>query len=1195
MKNKRRSPWIAGWKIALIWILAAALLVGSWTAGRFFLYEDLLTAFGGGSVQDEENMPETEADKQQNENVDKEPEENTDITVDEVTYAESTAVVPQYLQVFEYTDIRVSDKNSAYQALRDMQAQIGFSDAENEFAEPVISETPYYTFYRFDQMYGGYPVYGRSVILGTNTNGEVNIVSGNYIPLEGVELEVIVTEAEAMKIAEAVYYDVETDEETEKLLSKQPTIYNEGVFCYTYDEIPVLIWKIAISGSLNEGYCYISAVNGSVLQYVPSTYCDQAIGSGIDENGMDRQFPTEKVANNQYILEDTERRIQIYDADGLRKDLEIGSTIIVENGFFLDEDSDEFYTMTGRIESAGEDIARYEIQEVDSDTVINENDPITFYAEIKWGTKLIKIYRDGELLSEGAVFAQHLNGWVEELADSDNVWKDPTHVSAMANVQDICDFWSEVFGRKGYDNFWGPVALVCNALRGYNWDETEVNNTNAITKPFRLGDVSHVTILFGKDMLMDHDAIGHEYMHAVIRFTTALKTDLRMPSTLEEGLADVFGELNEDYAINGVLDNDCDWMHNDNRDLKVPLRTQTPAVYHGENWIFEGEESDVIHKNSTVFSHAMYKMSEGDVEAIECEGIGNHVLAHMLYATLHCVPIDCDFMQFGSVMLRMASNMAKDGMLTLKQVRCVYAALSECGILPVYEVTENSELTFYDLNGDVITDYDMEVTKVNLNEEAIMQYGAYTTVSITGQESYSCSLNVGDQYHVIIRSAQNPEILFDCYLEVVEDGADQADIYTSIIQTYEVINNGGRYVEWQGRTYYWKYSNASFSSSGLYGNYDKTDAANQLINRSDDGTETVIKEANAYGNLYIAAGRIYYEERSGQWKSVLLDGSDEKSHGDRNYIAADAMNGVLIYQNDSDGEFYSEDSQGNTRILSGDRMLADDWPVFLEVHDGSLYYYMTTRQDDGHVNLITCRADIATGETTYQGMKTIECMYDQGVSCDIEFWGDYAYLGYTNVGGSGMFHSHGGIYRMDLTSDEATDVVVSQNSSDALCYSDIAVGADTETGEAKILFYMAEELSSAGMNTHPWIDYNIREHNLETDFVKINELPLIFDGGYARYNGDVVVNKNGEITPSIVISQATLSEYGYTNLDAYDTGAGHAIQYVEVVGEKAYIAIEEIVEDPENSIGWRTAYKRGITVIYETVVGSDELVEVYRY
>ena len=62
-----------------------------------------------------------------------------------------------FLQVNDFSNTVVTDTETAKQALTDMQAQIGFTAVDAEFAEPVLSETPYYNFYRFSQMYSGYP------------------------------------------------------------------------------------------------------------------------------------------------------------------------------------------------------------------------------------------------------------------------------------------------------------------------------------------------------------------------------------------------------------------------------------------------------------------------------------------------------------------------------------------------------------------------------------------------------------------------------------------------------------------------------------------------------------------------------------------------------------------------------------------------------------------------------------------------------------------------------------------------------------------------------------------------------------------------------------------------------------------------------------------------------------------------------
>lgn len=1163
MKKNKKTVWIPLWKIFMIWILAAAIAAGSWTMSRAWIYEDLMTAMDGNGKKEET----AEADDGSEDTI-------LEDTGSESIVLEEKRVQTPYTQVFAYTDRIVNDAVSAMEALKDMQGVIGCENADAEFTTPEISQTQDYNYYRFEQQYESYPVYGRTAILSTSKQGNVNLVTGNYRKLGDMDLKVQVTLEQA---AEAVQQHMMQTIEVEDT-SIVPFVISEGLCIYSYSEIPVLTWKVYGSYG-NEAILYfVAADDGSIIAVQNAIPADETYGTGVDENGNEREFATKQLEEGTYVLRNEERKFTFYNANG-------GNTKVV-NGFLSEWDSDDFYEMDTIVST--ESGVRYKL--------CKNGKEGEYYAEVEIGTNRIRLYENEELISDDAVLVQDIRydllEKVEEPTDADNVWEDAKAVSLAANVQDAWDFYNQMYGRQGYDNQNSPMQLVYNDLKGLTG-----NPDNSFSSTFWFGKNSNSVLRFGANRELTHDLIGHEYTHSNIRFICQLDMQLHETGAIEEGICDVFGELIEDYA-DGTLDNSNDWLHN-TRNLRNPGGSEPdplPEVYKGSHWADSDDADYFAHHNSTVISHAMYLISEGIDGRTDCEGIGNRDLAYLLYYTLHAMPMDTDFSQLAGIMIQVAGNMKSDGYLNARQLRCVYESLAECGILPTYRVDEQAELIFYDADRQPVSEYAIGIGDISIQENgANLLYGSYDMVNVNSSEAFRLNLTENKMYHLIVHDVNNPEMDFECYLDTGAPDVIQMPIDTGLIFQQDVLNNGGRYVSYQGKTYYWKYSGDSYTSSGLYGNYEKTEAVNQLICRTGNGLESVITTENAYGKLFICGDRIFYETRSDGWYSVLLDGSKKKSHGSKKYVAAETTCKVMIYQNQEDGEFYSESMDGTTRKLSADNLVDDEWPTFLAVYEGSLYYYRTARTGEAHVNVVTCRANIQEETAVYQGSKTVECPQDMGISCDIEFDGNQAYLSYTNVGGSGLFHSHGGVYRMQLDADMAITEVVSQNSSDALCYSDIAVGVDAETGGRKLIFHNASEWSEAGINTRPWIESDIREMNLENGFVTNSSLPLILDKGYALHNGNVVVCQKDEVGVSTVISAATLQNKGYTGFDGYSTGNGYAIQYVEVVGDIAYISVEKIEEDPENSIGWRTAYRRAETVIYETRIGSDQLTELYRY
>ena len=957
----------------------------------------------------------------------------------------------------------------------------------------------------------------------------------------------------------------------QKLYEEDTFVFVTELCVYSFTEQPVLTWKVYVDNGEVQEFVFVSAKEGKVVGRVNLVCYEQVMATGDDRNGIEREFPTE-YRDGQYVLEDTKRNIRIANANG-------GKTKVIP-GFLV---NDDFYKYVKDEESE------------------NNSDIITYSVSrglkkdysVKWSPseQKLRLYDGDTVISENVKLTQKLdNSGTTELAvvtNDDTTWDKENAVTVMANVQDTCNFYFDTFGRCGYDDDWG------NTLVSYN----DINNdpTNSIASVFAIGNKfnaeSSLTIRLGVSSTLDHGLIGHEYTHGVIRFSAALSG--REGGVIEEGICDIFGELVEDYAIDGVLNNDCDWIHG-NRNIEIPFyskKDKLPSQYKGENWS-ESSEKDVFdHHNCTVISHALYLMSEGIPERDDCDAIGNQNLAHLLYAALYAMPGDCSFSQFGSVLIRIARNMGEDGLLTAKQVRCVYEALVEADIVPIYRIDDQASVVFYDLDGNVIKDYELVVYPGSVEK---MKNHEYETLVVENLEEYQFDLDADTFYQMVLKDSRDPEMAFSFIVETRKEGEPHAVIYTSIIGTETIINNGGRYVSYNGRTYYWKYNENSYTDTGLFGNFESTEAVNQLICRDASGAEKVIKEAAGEGKLFICAGRIYYQDKSAIWHSVLSDGSDEKMHSDRKYLAADEKTGVMIYFN-SNGALCGEDGDGNVTILSNDSFAPGESVCFLKTEDGYVYYYKVDRVDLARVEIIVIRSNIQNGTVYGLGSFTVESDEGMGITAELEILDDCAYSGYTNIGGSGLFCSHGGVLKMKLNDNTASTKIVSENSSDSLRYDEIHVGVDPETGEKKMLFYNGAEYSSAGTTTHPWIDYDIREMNLDTEFVVQSKLPLIFENGYAFWNGDIVVYKDKQAVLSKIADQQTLASMGYTNFDGYETGDGHAIQYVEVVGDMAYISVEKIEVAPEASIGWRTAYRRVETVVYQTKIGSNQLVELYRY
>ena len=257
-------------------------------------------------------------------------------------------------------------------------------------------------------------------------------------------------------------------------------------------------------------------------------------------------------------------------------------------------------------------------------------------------------------------------------------------VAAMSYAAYSYDFYSDIFGRNGFDNKGGFTSIL------FDTTHPDACSWNNIFEWASNGAYSYLTsIEVGTEQGMAYDVIGHEYTHSVEQSTSSMLCE-RESGAVMEGLSDIFGELIEDYANNATSGNptltgSCDWKH-ESRNISNPEKSKCPAVYKGKYWKEtaefpnEGNNYGYIHNNSTVISHMAYLLSNGMNGASYCEALNNRQIAELYYRTIFMLPVCCSFNQFGRMLLRSAELMYERELLNAKQFTCVLAALNNSGI-----------------------------------------------------------------------------------------------------------------------------------------------------------------------------------------------------------------------------------------------------------------------------------------------------------------------------------------------------------------------------------------------------------------------------------------------------------------------------------------------------------------------------------
>lgn len=162
-------------------------------------------------------------------------------------------------------------------------------------------------------------------------------------------------------------------------------------------------------------------------------------------------------------------------------------------------------------------------------------------------------------------------------------------------------------------------------------------------------------IVIGFDMEITADLVGHEYTHSVER-TVSNMFYSNESGAIMEAYSDVMGELIEEYEWGWA-----DWVHN-SRKLNNPSSNGKPSKYLDDNYYTGKDDNGGVHHNSTVISHAMYKIhNSGKVTSDE--------LAELLYRTLFYLNQSCSFVQYRFAVETAANDMglAQDALNEIKK------------------------------------------------------------------------------------------------------------------------------------------------------------------------------------------------------------------------------------------------------------------------------------------------------------------------------------------------------------------------------------------------------------------------------------------------------------------------------------------------------------------------------------------------
>ena len=428
---------------------------------------------------------------------------------------------------------------------------------------------------------------------------------------------------------------------------------------------------------------------------------------------------------------------------------------------------------------------------------------------------------------------------------------------------------------------------------------------------------------------------------------------------------------------------------------------------------------------------------------------------------------------------------------------------------------------------------------------------------------------------------------------LVDDGSEMLEADDIILGWTGAENNGGNVVGYRGNYYYWKYNSQSVAPDGLFAYYPYVqETANQLICRSEDGSEQVLLEAKGNGPIFIVGDRIYLEEDGVNLFSVNLEGGDRVEHGAFEPWAADDAAGTLMGSMGygSDGGIYLLYAKDHST-----QQVAAGSGTFLGAEEGYCYYATSDAQSIPSASLWKASMDgsqvmelsrvTSDSEWHSLGISILEMMKS----------GDQIYYSYGAYAGTGGFFQSGGINCVDT---EGTNTQV--------CVANGELGAEEflisqgSGGETKI-YYVGKD-DAIGSYIGFWDDYPYQNFHVktlgaggeeQTETQEAGRFYLSRPGSYICVGGEIL-RYNVELLTYQTLIPSTAG-FGFVDAPAGSEDQIVLLSSLDVVGENVFFTVEWSARNKSRDIGWRAGYDRERSAMYVMKMGDTQAAEIYEY
>lgn len=546
----------------------------------------------------------------------------------------------------KFTDEKITNADEAIKAAQNAASQLGLQTATDELTllkEDTVGEL---TYYRLQQNYQGIPVYGKTIVVVADKNGEAKSITSNAEDVKTVNINIDYNSIDYVSICTSFLNSNGLNNVTKV---KVQNVSDVDLVLYTYEnQKTCLAAFISFDFNYEFGESSVTVIvnleNKTVICYKPALHSDKVkCYAATQEQGS---FNGLKLIDGEvatFYMKDVDRNIYIYDAQ--------------DQTFYKPPYGDDRTSLL----NAGVP------QQVTSPDEFFGNDSTNE-----------EHYDRGYNLLKGLSFAyDYFN-----------------RLYSDAGIGTVIGVFDDHVGAYNGDNAGGGIVDITSVLG--NDTLPDFNDPNLNNKYSGCAGLITFGTIRSSNFNSSMDTLFHEYTHFLTRKNvdwSDMDIEENQTGAINEAYSDIFGEIIESVYNNA----EPNWQHG-SRNMQNPKSNGYAETVNSKN---NGGE-DYTHGHSTVVSYAAYLM-HADLKKGTSLSIAQ--LSDLWYNTMLVLPSNCTF----SLLRQYMEITAETLNYTSSQKERISAAFDKVGIKSEKDNTEkyNRRLEFnvFDKNGLHYDDY----------------------------------------------------------------------------------------------------------------------------------------------------------------------------------------------------------------------------------------------------------------------------------------------------------------------------------------------------------------------------------------------------------------------------------------------------------------------------------------------------------